>query len=214
MAHTHHLLEQANFAFTDLVGLISDPKAKLYTRVVSGTVGHFPLHSIEPNDDVVISSLQTVSNGVKNGHQQLESFIASAKGRLFVVFDEAHHSPAPSYRNLILAIRERCPQMYLMGLTATPTYTEEKKRGCGFRRQDLVHCASGRALLVRRLGPHLALERPRHFPCHPSRASHLWCQHVLSQFPTHSPTPPQSRWFFLCLGPRYTIIKQSLALCP
>lgn len=64
LAHTHHLLEQANFAFTDLVGLISEPKAKLCTRVVSGTVGHFPLHSIEPNDDVVISSLQTVSNGV------------------------------------------------------------------------------------------------------------------------------------------------------
>ena len=48
---------------------------------------------------------------------------------MFVVFDEAHHSPAPSYRILMQSLRERCPQMHLMGLTATPTHTEEKKRG-------------------------------------------------------------------------------------
>lgn len=129
LAHTHHLLEQAHFSFAPLVGLIAEPKSQLNCRVVSGTIGHFPVHSIKPTDDIVVSSLQTVSNAVNNRHQQLDQFLDSSNGRLFVVFDEAHHSPAPSYRRLILGLRERYPQMQLMGLTATPTYSDEKKRG-------------------------------------------------------------------------------------
>ena len=129
LAHTHHLLEQAYFSFSHLVGLIAEPKSQLRSRVVSGTIGHFPVHSIQPSDDVVISSLQTVCSAVSNRHQQLDRFLDSTKGRLFVVFDEAHHSPAPSYRSLMLSLRERCPQMHLMGLTATPTYSEENRRG-------------------------------------------------------------------------------------
>ena len=129
LAHTHHLLEQAFFSFGHLVGLIAEPKSQLSSRVVSGTIGHFPVHSIQPSDDVVVSSLQTVCNAVSNRHQQLNRFLDSAKGQLFVVFDEAHHSPAPSYRSLMQSLRERCPQMQLMGLTATPTYSEEKRRG-------------------------------------------------------------------------------------
>ena len=129
LAHTHHLLEQAFFSFGHLVGLIAEPKPQLNSRVVSGTIGHFPVHSIQPSDDVVVSSLQTVCNAVSNRHQQLDRFLDSAKGRLFVVFDEAHHSPAPSYRSLMQSLRERCPQMHLMGLTATPTYSDEKKSG-------------------------------------------------------------------------------------
>jgi len=129
LAHTHHLLEQAFFSFSNLVGLIAEPKSRLNVRVVSGTIGHFPVHSIKAIDDVVISSLQTVCNAAKNRHKQLDSFLNAAEGKLFVVFDEAHHSPAPSYRNLLLDLRARCPEMHLMGLTATPTHSEEKKRG-------------------------------------------------------------------------------------
>lgn len=129
LAHTHHLLEQAYFSFSHLVGLIAEPKSQLSSRVVSGTIGHFPVHSIQPSDDVVVSSLQTVCNAMSNRHQQLDRFLDSTKGRLFVVFDEAHHSPAPSYRSLMLSLRERCPQMHLMGLTATPTHSEENRRG-------------------------------------------------------------------------------------
>lgn len=129
LAHTHHLLEQAFFSFGHLVGLIAEPKSQLAARVVSGTIGHFPVHSIQPNDDIVVSSLQTVCNAINNRHQQLDRFLDSTKGRLFVVFDEAHHAPAPSYRSLMQILRQRCPQMHLMGLTATPTYSEEKKRG-------------------------------------------------------------------------------------
>jgi superfamily II DNA or RNA helicase len=129
LAHTHHLLEQAFFSFGKLVGLIAEPKSQLNSRVVSGTIGHFPVSSIQSSDDVVVSSLQTVCNALRNRHQQLDRFLDSAQGRLFVVFDEAHHSPAPSYRSLMQSLRERCPQMHLMGLTATPTYTQIRHRG-------------------------------------------------------------------------------------
>jgi ATP-dependent helicase IRC3 len=59
----------------------------------------------------------------------LNSFIDSAKGKLFVVFDEAHHAPAPSYRKLIMSLRDRCKDMHLLGLTATPVYSDENLQG-------------------------------------------------------------------------------------
>ncbi len=43
--------------------------------------------------------------------------------------DEAHHSPSPTYRQLIIAWQERFPKMYLLGLTATPTYSHQYKQG-------------------------------------------------------------------------------------
>lgn len=59
----------------------------------------------------------------------LKKFLDSTHGKLMIVFDEAHHSPAPSYRKLISDLRLAYPQLCLLGLTATPTYTDEKKKG-------------------------------------------------------------------------------------
>jgi len=138
LAHTHHLLEQAYYSFGPReidqsrgfeVGNIQEPREKLNVRVVSGTQEHFNIQQIEPNDDVLISTLQTVSSGYKRKQPHLMKFLESAGDKLFVIFDEAHHSPAPSYRNLILNLREQFSQMYLLGLTATPTYTDDKKKG-------------------------------------------------------------------------------------
>lgn len=138
LAHTHHLLEQAYYSFGPReidqsrgfeVGYIQEPREKLNVRVVSGTQEHFNIQQIEPDDDVIISTLQTVSSGYKRKQPHLMKFLESAGDKLFVIFDEAHHSPAPSYRNLILNLREQFSQMYLLGLTATPTYTDDKKKG-------------------------------------------------------------------------------------
>jgi superfamily II DNA or RNA helicase len=43
--------------------------------------------------------------------------------------DEAHHSPSPTYRQLIIAWQERFPKIYLLGLAATPTYSNKYKYG-------------------------------------------------------------------------------------
>ncbi|WP_418888721.1 DEAD/DEAH box helicase family protein [Methanothrix soehngenii] len=45
------------------------------------------------------------------------------------MFDEAHHAPAPSYRKLLTSLRDRCKDMLLLGMTATPLYSNEKLQG-------------------------------------------------------------------------------------
>lgn len=129
LAHTHHLLEQAFSSFSKHVGWISEPRDSLKIRVVSGTIGHFRTPHIEPQDDVIIASLQTITKAYKEKHPALNAFLDSAGSKLFVVFDEAHHAPAPTYRDLILSLRDRFKDMYLLGLTATPVYTDEALQG-------------------------------------------------------------------------------------
>ena len=128
LAHTHHLLEQAFYSLESEVRLIQN-KQQLNVRVVSGTKGHFTPADINKSDDFLICTLQTITRAYQNKVPQLDNFLQSAGNKLFVVFDEAHHSPAPSYCKFINVLRDRCPKMYLLGLTATPTYTDEKKRG-------------------------------------------------------------------------------------
>jgi superfamily II DNA or RNA helicase len=140
LAHTHHLLEQAydSFAPRDLlkanalgyeVGMIAEPKSALNIRVVSSTPGHFPLSTVKQTDDVLIVTLQTLVRAYEQRHPSLSKFLRAAGDNLFVVFDEAHHSPAPSYRRLITSLGESHKNMRLLGLTATPTYSDENKRG-------------------------------------------------------------------------------------
>ena len=138
LAHTHHLLDQAIDAFGPAdpqstaafeVAHIAEPHAELAVRVVSATTGHFPVSKIAVEDNVVIATLQTVCTAWNNGHPSLDAFLRSCEGKLFVVFDEAHHAPAPSYRKLLERLRTAYPAMYLLGLTATPTYTDEQRQG-------------------------------------------------------------------------------------
>ena len=138
LAHTHHLLEQAYYSFgpanNDVkngyeVGWIQEPKNKLNIRVVSGTNHHYDVSQIKADDDVIIATLQTIANANNKSHHKFVDFIKSAEGKLFIVFDEAHHAPAPTYRNLIFSLRDKFPEMHLLGLTATPTYVDIKKRG-------------------------------------------------------------------------------------
>jgi len=128
LAHTHHLLEQAFYEFdSSMLGRVREPRSCLAVRVVSGTPGHFPPRDIRPSDDVLIATLQTVTHAHREKLETLLRFIDSAGGKLLVVFDEAHHSPAPSYRRLLIALRETGASA--LGLTATPTYSDEGKRG-------------------------------------------------------------------------------------
>ncbi|MBD2304091.1 DEAD/DEAH box helicase [Chroococcidiopsis sp. FACHB-1243] len=130
LAHTHHLLEQSLYSLESEVKLIRN-KQKLNVRVVSGTTGHFRPSQIQTSDDVLICTLQTITRAYSDNNKdnKLKEFLKAAGNKLFVVFDEAHHSPAPSYCRFIRALREDKPNMYLLGLTATPTHSNEKKVG-------------------------------------------------------------------------------------
>ncbi len=129
LAHTHHLLEQAFKSLEEDIGEIAEPRRSLVVRVVSGTKDHFPVSEIKPEDDMVVATLQTIAKARKEHHWALEAFLKSAAKKLFVIFDEAHHAPAPSYRKLIESLREKVPGMYVLGLTATPTYTDKGREG-------------------------------------------------------------------------------------
>jgi len=129
LAHTHHLLEQAFGELASHVGRILEPKQRLNVRVVSGTPGHCRVHHIKPSDDFVIGTLQTITGAWRNQHPALIRFLEEAGSQLCVVFDEAHHSPATTYRNLLLALRQKIPTAVFLGLTATPKYTDERKQG-------------------------------------------------------------------------------------
>ena len=128
LAHTHHLLEQAFHSFRpETIGSIREPRHDLDLQVVSGTPGHFPPRSIKTTDDVVIGTLQTITNAVYEKLDAVLAFLKAADKKLFVVFDEAHHAPAPSYRKLLQGLR--ASSAMVLGLTATPVYSDESKQG-------------------------------------------------------------------------------------
>ena len=43
--------------------------------------------------------------------------------------DEAHHTPAYGCRNLLISMRENMKNLYVLGLTATPTHTDKRISG-------------------------------------------------------------------------------------
>ncbi len=178
LAHTHHLLEQAYHSIKDHIGIISEPKSSLMVRVVSGTIGHFHAADINSDDDVVIATLQTITKAYKEDHNALRSFIDSANGKLFVVFDEAHHAPAPSYRKLIQDLRERCNQMYLLGLTATPVYSDERLQGwlSDLFRQNIIYQVTPQSLMAERIlaKPITEQERTQFTPSFDLREYQKW----------------------------------------
>ena len=138
LAHTHHLLEQAYFTFSpqldeDIVkfglevAFVNNEKQTLNLRLVSGEQDHFKPDAIESDDDVLFCTLQTAVRAFNNKHPKFYTFLKSAK-KLMVVFDEAHHSPANTYGQLMEDLyKMKQKNLFLLGLTATPTYSNELK---------------------------------------------------------------------------------------
>ncbi len=135
------------------VGWIPEPRETLNVRVVSGTHNHFNINQIKPDDDVLIATLQSISNANKKNHPNFKEFLKSANDKLFVVFDEAHHAPAPTYRKLIISLRKKFTQLYLLGLTATPTHMDINKRGWlrELFPQEILHQATVEDLIAQRI---------------------------------------------------------------
>lgn len=145
LAHTSHLLEQAYETFTENL-LEAHSRDGINMRVVSSNPMHAKPYAIESTDDIVIITTQTAiknwNTGALDGKGNkrvtaFENYINHAKDTgLFVVLDEAHHAPAFGCRNLLVGgskdkvgIREVMPTVNFLGLTATPTYNDERRRG-------------------------------------------------------------------------------------
>lgn len=146
LAHSFYLLDQAYAAFLEYASWIPEIRKTLNIRLVSSNPGHDRVSSIQLTDDIVIMTTQTAIKNLNTTAldnygrivtTNFRKFIEHCKQTgLFVVLDEAHHAPAYGCRNLLVGkqqtapgIREIVPNLYLLGLTATPTYSDETRRG-------------------------------------------------------------------------------------
>lgn len=146
-AQSSYLLNQAAKSFYDNALEASPARRTLNIRVVSSSPANSPASSIDVTDDILIITTQTA---IKNFSAKPEDeygniietkFIrflrACAESGLFVVLDEAHHAPAYGFRHLWQNIRDIIPNLYMLGLTATPTYNDIKTSGWLFKIFDL-----------------------------------------------------------------------------
>ena len=178
LAHSCYLLDQACEEFIDFAPWIPEPRNSLNIRVISGSPSHNRAHDIQFTDDIVIVTTQTA---IRNLHSsttdrtgtlwrtQLKQFVeAGADTGLFVVLDEAHHAPAYGCRNLLVSqdtdkpgIRTMLPGANLLGLTATPTYTDPARRGWLGKifERGVIYEADQAALTMQRI-----LARPNYHP--------------------------------------------------
>jgi superfamily II DNA or RNA helicase len=146
LAHSILLLEQAFLEFCAYAAWIPEPRQTLNGRLVSGSPAMDSAADIQTSDDLVIMTTQTAIKNLHlnatdiKGNKAVSNFWKfvneSRKTGLFVVLDEAHHAPAYGCRNLLVSQDERTPGIRLLnphanllGLTATPTYTNVAKRG-------------------------------------------------------------------------------------
>lgn len=138
LAHTNYLLTQAQESFLKNI-LIIPNREFINIKTVSSSPSHYNSGDIESTDDVLIATSQTaianfnispLDGSGKVTTTPFQNFIESAKeSGLFIVLDEAHHAPAYGCRNLLLTLKDQVKKLYLLGLTATPTYTDKRNRG-------------------------------------------------------------------------------------
>jgi superfamily II DNA or RNA helicase len=136
LAQSSYLIDQAADTFIkeihNAVG-----RNQINLRVVSSNNAHSNSGSILTTDDVLICTTQTAvsaysSEQINNKgdivNRPFRRFIEGSK-ELFIVVDEAHHTPAYGCRNLLLTIREKIQDLYILGLTATPMHMDKRISG-------------------------------------------------------------------------------------
>lgn len=125
IAHRQMLLDQAaesfqKFAYTEVVPHISSFRF----RIVSGASSHDRTIDIKADDNLLIISKDSIGRNI----ERLDKWLEGEK-ELYLVVDEAHHSTAKTYRKVINYVKDKVPNLKLIGLTATPFRTAEEEQG-------------------------------------------------------------------------------------
>lgn len=125
IAHRQMLLDQAaesfqKFAYTEVIPHISSFRF----RVISGASSHDRTSDIQPSDNLLIVSKDSIGRNL----DRLDKWLAGEQ-ELYLIVDEAHHSTAKTYRKVIGYVRNKVPSVKLIGLTATPFRTAENEQG-------------------------------------------------------------------------------------
>lgn len=125
IAHRQLLLDQAaesfqKFAYeSDMIN-----HTAFSYRIISGSQRHDRSIDISPDDQVIIASKDSIGRNLGCLDEWLKD-----EREVYLVIDEAHHSTAKTYRNIIDYVDQRIPQLKLIGLTATPFRTAEEEQG-------------------------------------------------------------------------------------
>lgn len=125
IAHRQMLLEQAaesfqKFAYAEVIPHISS----FHFRIVTGASSHERTIHIRPTDQLLIVSKDSIGRNL----QRLDAWMAG-EDEIYMIVDEAHHSTAKTYRKVISYVKEKVPNVKLIGLTATPFRTAEEEQG-------------------------------------------------------------------------------------
>ena len=125
LAHRQTLLDQAAASFIKYAYQSTAPNISSFTfRIISGAKEHDRMIDIDPNDDLLIASRDSVRRNLN----RLDSWL-KGEDVIFLVIDEAHHSTTMAYRKVIDYIKKKVPHVKMIGLTATPSRTSENERG-------------------------------------------------------------------------------------
>ncbi len=154
IAHRHELLDQAfeTVKFSAYPSLLNDIDRFRY-RVISGHPKHDRPVNIQPTDDIIIASKDSLNSGLK---YLLENWVKHSEAILLVV-DEAHHATAKTYRKLINDIKQNLKDrgnidsFRMLGLTATPFRTDESEKSLLKKvfPDDIIFSEHLRTLIIR-----------------------------------------------------------------
>lgn len=121
LAHRSLLLEQTANTFyrnASLLKLAEPERKKLTLLCISSE--HCSIHQADKKDDIIIGGVQSLSG-------RTDTFSFFLRKKVMIVVDEAHHTVAKSYRNVIEKILSISPNAKLLGLTATPFRASAKE---------------------------------------------------------------------------------------
>lgn len=151
LAHRQVLLDQAAESFQKYAYAECAPhRTSFRYRIVSGSTDHDRTIDIQPNDDLVILSKDSLGRNLRS----LDKWLQGVK-ELYLVIDEAHHSTAKTYRRIIEYVQRKVTNIKLLGLTATPFRTAQAEQGLlsklyrdGIQRGRVVHDGVGIAYQI------------------------------------------------------------------
>lgn len=115
LAHRHELLNQAFQTFQ------RQSTSEVEYRIISGV--HDEAKLIQ-DEQLLIASKDSLVHHT----EKLMAWLSHTE-ELFVVVDEAHHATSTTYKTLLKTLRQQVPNLYLLGLTATPFRTAETEQG-------------------------------------------------------------------------------------
>lgn len=119
IAHRHMLIDQAADCFYRYAGLskIRNPKIRNYR--ISCISGEHRSCSQADNSEIIVASISSICRN--------KAHLRRILGRkVMIVVDEAHHTLAPTYQEVIEFVKKARKNTKLLGLTATPVRANEK----------------------------------------------------------------------------------------